>query len=385
MAWTLAFAILLLLGVLISCRARDTVLSTSGLFLIAGLIIGRFLPGTLPPPSRAFLYELANVALFATLFSDGMKVSGAELRSNSGFVTRTLIGGMALTIAITAAAAHFIAGLAWSAALMLGAVLSPTDPVFVGAIFDTRAVPDRVKHILNIESGLNDGLALPAVLLLLSANYHAGSLGRVLLELLGGVALGFVLPWAAIKLEQSRVFGSAGIYQSLNAVAIGVLVYALCAILHVNQFLAAFCAGICVAAVRKEVVDAFHRFGETVTELLKLFTLLIFGARVAPMLFHLLPWTDYIVIVVAVFLARMIAVPVSLFGSGLPRRETWTIAYFGPKGFASVVYAILLLHLSGQQPTTEVATLSGIAVALSVAVYSSTDVLIGQWYERRAN
>lgn len=191
--------------------------------------------------------------------------------------------GLPITLLLTALLARFVAGLPWTEALLLGAVLSPTDPVFAAAIVGRHEVPDRLRHLLNVESGLNDGLALPVVVVLLAV-VAAGPVhgGRLAAELAGGVGLGIAIPWAAIRLERLPRLGAASLYEPLTAFAVGLLVLSAASLTNANEFLAAFAGGVTVATLSPGMRDAFHQFGELIAELLKLAALLRFGALTRP-------------------------------------------------------------------------------------------------------
>ncbi|MGH9413488.1 MAG: cation:proton antiporter [Terriglobales bacterium] len=284
MTLLLVFAITLLIAVLISALAQRTVLSTAVLFLVVGVLAGRHVFGPLPSLDPQWLRVIAELALFSVLFTDGMRAGGSPppLGARS-LVTRALLGAMPLTIAGIAVLARLLLGFTWVEGILVGAVLSPTDPVFISAIFHFEAVPGRLQRLLNVESGINDGIALPLVIIFLGEMAaHPVRLWRVGLELAGGVGIGVLIPWLAIRLEASRFFGAAGVLRSLNAFAIGLLVLAVSWRVHANIFLAAFAAGVAVARFSPEVRAAFHEFGEGVTELLKLAAIWIFGLQMAP-------------------------------------------------------------------------------------------------------
>lgn len=382
MALLLAYALTLLVAVLISDLARRTVLSTAVLFLGAGLLIGSQAIGALAKPNTSLLQWLAELALFSVLFSDGMRTGGVEqIRQNWHGPSRALFLGMPLTIGGIAILAHFLVGFGWAAAFLLGAALSPTDPVFVSAIFAVEAVPARVKRLLNLESGLNDGIALLPVMLLLPGMGKAPAhTGRVALELALGVAIGVVIPWVGIALERSRFFGAAGIFEPLNAFSLGLVVLAVAYISGANSFLAAFAAGVSVTTFSRAVTESFERFGELVAELLKLAALLVFGAVIEAHLFISLPGKEYVFVVLATFGMRLPAIWLSFLGSGWSQKEIMAVGWFGPKGFASVVYGILILNI-GTPESRHMAHLVALAITASISVYSSTDIFVGRWFK----
>ncbi|MGH9485230.1 MAG: cation:proton antiporter, partial [Terriglobales bacterium] len=202
MTLLLVFAVTLLIAVLISALAQRTVLSTAVLFLVVGVLAGRHVFGPLPSLDPQWLRVIAELALFSVLFTDGMRAGGSPppLGARS-LVTRALLGAMPLTIAGIAVLARLLLGFTWVEGILVGAVLSPTDPVFISAIFHFEAVPGRLQRLLNVESGINDGIALPLVIIFLGEMAaHPVRLWQVGLELAGGVGIGVLIPWLAIRL-----------------------------------------------------------------------------------------------------------------------------------------------------------------------------------------
>jgi sodium/hydrogen antiporter len=379
----LVFAVVLLLAVLVSALAKRTVLSTAVLFLVAGFLVGDGMLGVVAvTPSSPVVATLAELALFAVLFTDGMRVGWADLRTAWRLPGRALGWGLPLTLLVTALLARYVAGLDWPEALLIGAVLAPTDPVFAAALVGNDKVPGRLRHLLNVESGVNDGLALPFVVVLLAV--AAGSddlhLTDLVWELALGVAIGIVVPWVAIRLERTRWFAVSPEYLPLNAVAIGLLVLALGKVTHGNLFLAAFAAGITVATVGAAQREAFEQFGELVAEILKLAALLVFGALLAPAFFADIAWTGWVFAVLALVAARPLALWVSFLGAGLGLREQIAAMWFGPKGFASVVYGLLVLA-SGIAAADEIFHLVALTIVLSILAHSSTDVLVARTFD----
>ncbi|MFI7577068.1 cation:proton antiporter [Micromonospora sp. NPDC049497] len=388
-----AFAAVLLLAVLLSSLAHRTILSTAVLFLAAGFILGPETTGVLNITADSpIVATLAELALFTVLFTDGMRVGWADLRSAWRLPGRALGWGLPLTLAITALLAHYVVGLDWPEALLLGAILAPTDPVFAAALVGNERVPGRLRHLLNVESGINDGLALPFVILFLavaagSDDLHLDELGT---ELLLGLVIGVAVPWLALRLERSRFFSASTQYEPLNGVAIGLLVLALGQVTHANLFLAAFAAGVTVATFGERQRESFEHFGELIAELFKLGALLVFGALISIEFLGEISWPGWVFAALAILVARPLALAVSFLGSHLTRTEQFAAMWFGPKGFASVVYGLLVLQ-AGIPAGDEIFHLVALTIVLSILAHSSTDIVIARifdpattphWYEK---
>jgi len=243
-------------------------------------------------------------------------------------------------------------------------------------------VPYRLRHLLNVESGANDGLALPFVILFLaiasgSRDLHLGELAT---ELALGLLIGVAVPLAAIGLERLRWFGSSAQYAPLNGVAIGLLVLALGQVTHGNLFLAAFAAGSTVATFGPRQRVAFEHFGENIAELLKLAALLVFGALISIEFLGEISWPGWVFAVLAIVVARPVALAVAFFRSGMHAREQVAAMWFGPKGFASVVYGLLVLN-SGIDAADLVFHLVALTIVISILAHSSTDVLVANAFD----
>lgn len=382
----LVFAGALLVAVLVSERAERTVLSTAVVFLVAGVLLGRSRLGSTAGVGMQTLSLLSQLALFSVLFTDGMRAGGEAAPPGSRkLVVRALLVGMPLTIVGIAAVARYVVGLSWLEALLLGSILSPTDPIFISAVFAFKAVPERLKRMLNVESGINDGIALPLVVIFLGElSRRRVGLTEVFWDLVAGLAIGVVIPWLGIRLEQSRFFGASRRFLPLNAFALGLLVLAVSWRLGVNIFLAAFAAGISVARMNQQLRASFQGFGELVAELLKLGAILAFGLEAAPNLLNPLDWRSIVFVGMGLFGVRLLAIWVAMLGSGLPSGEVWAAGWFGPKGFGSVVYGLMILE-AGIAHADTLAHLVAVTITLSILLYSSTDILVGRWFEKQSS
>ncbi|CAO1649442.1 cation:proton antiporter [Salinibacterium sp. NSLL150] len=376
----LIFAATLLVAVLFSALAGRTVLSAAVLFLVVGFVIGSETTGILDIDSSSTeVSTIAEIALFVVLFTDGMKMGWGDLRKAWRLPGRALGWGLPLTLGITAVLAHFMLGLDWPEALLIGAILAPTDPVFAAALVGNKQVPERLRQLLNVESGVNDGLALPFVVVFLavssgSEDLHLGELG---IELLAGTAIGIAVPWIVIKALHTRLFAAAGVFEPIVPIAIGLLVFALASYTHANLFLAAFAAGVMVATVGQKEREAFEEFGEIISELLKLLALMVFGALLSFKFLGEIAWTGWLFAVLALIAARPIALYFSFLGSGLSMREQVAAMWFGPKGFASVVYVLVVV--SADIPAGDlIFHIVALTIAMSIVAHSSTDVVVAR-------
>ena len=205
-----------------------------------------------------------------------------------------------------------------------GWVLAPTDPVFAAAIVGRKEVPGRLRHLLNVESGLNDGLALPIVLVLLALGGGTDvGIGVLAEEIALGLLIGVLVPLIVIWLERLPFLMATKGLQPLVAVSIGLLVLAICLVTGANLFLASFSAGITVATAGPGFREEFEQFGELVSELLKLAAILVFGALITPtFLFGEIAWAGWVFAVLAIVVARPLALLVSFLGTRLPQRNS---------------------------------------------------------------
>ncbi|UJW31563.1 cation:proton antiporter [Saccharothrix sp. AJ9571] len=379
MALILAFGVVLLISVSLSGLAARTVLSTALLFLLAGALIGEGGFGLIEiGATDPLVTTLADIALFTVLFTDGQRASLPALREGWRLSGRALGLGMPLTMIGIAVPAHFLAGLDWPTAFLVGAILSPTDPVFAAAIVGRDDVPVRLRRLLNVESGLNDGLALPFVLIFLATAAHApADLGTIGLELVLGLALGVAIPVAVTLAWRLKVLTAEPRLQALGPLAIAVMLYAGCHLTHANPYLAAFAAGSALATMDRLAAEHFEPLGDLLSEITKFAALLVFGALITPERLSHLSVGAWILAVLAIVLVRPAAMLLSLLRTPMTRRERSAAAWFGPKGFASVVYGLLALQ-SGIPDNEVVFDLVAVTIALSIVLHSSTDVPVAR-------
>jgi NhaP-type Na+/H+ or K+/H+ antiporter len=382
MSLVLAFALTLMLAVLLSEYTQRSVLSTSVIFLLAGGAVGVSglqLVGL--EANNATMQFFAELALFGILFVEGTELPLRRLSRAWRLPGRAILLGMPLTAGCIAVGGHFAVGMTWLEAFLVGAILSPTDPTLVGELLRREAVPRRLRRLLAVESGLNDGLALPVVMTLLDLLRHQeprvwSTLGEGGL----GIALGVVVPAVFTWLEKRSFFGASERYRALGGIALGCGVYALSALLHANEFLAAFASGATLATTSPALAAALKKIGDPATEALKLAALLILGAMLSVRQLLATGIAGFGFALIALLAARPLALGLALVNGGLSRGEWFAAAWFGPKGFSSLFYALLLLQ-SGVPRGHYLFQLVALVIVLSILAHSSTDVLVGRRFK----
>lgn len=371
-----AYALTMVAAVVLSSISHRTMLSSTVVFFVGGVLAGPEVLDLLDlrGQTRA-LSRLATITLFVVLVNDGSRVQLEQLRTQWTLPMRALAAGIPLTIALIALIVHDAVGLPWADALLLGAVLSPTDPVLASAIVGRERVPERVRWLLNIESGANDGLALPAVLALTSVVGTTGiDADRLAISIPAGVAIGIVVPWIVLRVATHRPFGISERAQPLAPFAAALLVYAVAGITSGNVFLAGFAAGITLGNLRDARATTFHDFSDPLSDIAKLTALFAFGSLIIwSNYFTKEPWTVFLLAALVIFAVRPVMIAITMIGTHLTRAELAIAGWFGPRGFSSVVYGLYVLHAGGAH-AVRVFRLTALVVGASIVLHSSTDV-----------
>lgn len=365
-----------------------TVLSIAVLSLAAGLLLDATGVIAVDPGAEALII-VTELVLLITLFSDGLLVEQSFLRHHWRAPARALVVAMPLNAAILALFAKLLFGeLTWAEAFLVGFILSPTDPVITSSVVSAVRVPARVRNLLNLESGLNDGLALPFVLFFLALSTDdAGDLlgvgGDLALESVVGLAVGGGLGLlAGGLLDRLPDWAITDRFEGLYALGLGLAAYGVADLAHGNGLIAAFTAGVLVALTRHEVPEVFHHFGEGIGSVLQVIAFALFGALVIE---TGVPVDVLLVIVFAVFalaVARPLSILVAFAGIGWKRPEKAFVAWFGPKGIASMLFALFVLHSSAPDRTL-VFDIAAFTILASILAHGLTDTVGASWIERR--
>ncbi len=387
----LALGALLVIGALASGLARRSFVSLTALFVLAGFVLGDGATQALHFNSRGgFVSELATVALIVILFRDGLEVEGEMLQSHWHLPLRKLGLAMPLTAAIVALAAHLLAGLSWTEAFLLGALLSPTDPVLSSSVVTNPRVPRIVRHSLNLESGLNDGLALPAVLVLaavLGAGRSHFVWWQFVLESLAiGLAVGLAVGLLAARLmprEAGLTHGIPPHQKSLYALGVACAAYGLAVLTpHGNGLIAVYVAAITLGIRRADIRDHFERQAADLVEIVKLGIFVVFGSLLTLHGLFGSGWAAVAVVAITLLIARPVAVFAALAGSATDTATRAFMSWFGPKGVATMTFSLLVL--SQQIPAgPKIFNLAALTVFCSILAHGVTDTAGAEWLVKR--
>ena len=364
-----ALGVLLMAGALIAGYAKRTFLSLTALFVVVGFVLGHGGLDFLHFDAQSqFVEVLAVVALILILFRDGLEVEYEMLQQAWRPPLRKLVLAMPVTCLLVACVTKLVTDLDWTQAFLLGALLSPTDPVLSSSVVTNPRVPRIVRHSLNLESGLNDGLALPAVLAFAFALDPSKSdfvwwrfvLQDVTLGFAVGIAAGFAASFARPH------------EKSLYAMGIAFATYALAHALHGNGLIAVFVCAITLGIRRLDIREAFEREAHDIIEIVKLGIFVVFGSLLT---FHGLFADGAAAVAIVLFtllVARPVAVLLALIRTRTDLPTRLFMGWFGPKGVATMTFSLLVLG-EGIAEGERIFNIAALAVFVSIIVHGLTD------------
>jgi NhaP-type Na+/H+ or K+/H+ antiporter len=383
----LVLGCLLVGGALVSALAHRSFVSLTAGFVIVGFILGDGVLGVVHLDAQSsFVVDLAEVALIVLLFRDGLEVEGEMLQRAWRLPLRKLALGMPITAGVIAVATNLLTDLSWTESFLVGALLSPTDPVLSSAVVTNPRVPRVIRHSLNLESGLNDGLALPPVLALIAAlsltrtdfDVVTFVLQDVGLGLAFGVACGMVASWLLPRGDRIPAHQRA-----LFALGVAFATYGIAVMPpHGNGFIAVFVAAITLGIRRPDLREVVEERADDIVELVKLGVFVVFGALLTFGGLFGDGWAAVALVVVALLVARPIAIGVSLLGTRLSWQSQAFMAWFGPKGVATMTFSIIVLG-QGLANGERIFNLAALVVFVSIIVHSTTDGAGVDWIARQ--
>lgn len=393
----LAACIILMFG-LFSKAAERTVITAPMVFVTIGLLLGPVGFSLLHVDIEAQgIQLLAELTLIIILFVDASFIQLKNIKSRlHGLPARLLLIGLPLTMVFGSVTAMLLfPQLNLWLLVVLALILSPTDAALGQAVVKSEKVPSNIRDSISAESGLNDGISLPPIFVCLAV--IASGLGHISPEdhwftfmtmqltlgpIIGG-AIGFI-GGRLIEFSHQKNWTDS-IFQRLMCLSIAILAYASAESLEGNGFIAAFCAGLFLGVKNVQVRERIQDFGETEGQMLTLFVFVILGLIIIP---AFSPYWDFNALIYAILsltIIRIVPVFICLLGSGLSNYSKLFIAWFGPRGIASILYLLIALEKIGAAGHEYVLSIIVLTVLLSIFAHGVTAVSMSNRFEKIRN
>jgi sodium/hydrogen antiporter len=369
-------------------------ISAAAVFVSVGIVAGPVgLDFLEPAVTGSGIRVIAELALVLVLFTDASTVNLKSLARRRSIPLRLLLIGLPLTMVLGGVFAIPIfknLGL-WTAALM-AFILSPTDAALGQPVVTGTLVPEKIREAINVESGLNDGMVLPPILVCIAAltpEAEGNGVGYwvafVAKQLMLGPLLGALVGWVGGKAvdRASRLGWMSHAFQGLAAWSLAVLAYGVAEAFHGNGFIAAYFGGLTLGAHTPTVREKIQEFGEAEGQQLALFVFLLFGLSAVPRAIGYWDTRAWVYAALSLTVIRMVPVAISLIGTKLSWFTVAFIGWFGPRGIASVLYLLIVVNdlgLKGYEQTLSVIVLT---VLLSIYLHGVSAVPLSALYARR--
>jgi len=390
----LAAAIILLFG-LFSKISERSIISAPMVFVSIGLLLGPSGFSLLHIDIEAEAIQLlAEITLIIILFVDASFIKLTNIKTRlKGLPARLLLIGLPLTMVLgsTIAMVIFPETDIWLL-LVLALILSPTDAALGQAVVKSENVPSNIRDSISAESGLNDGISLPPIFVCLAV--IASGLGHIssedhwptfmALQLTLGPLIGAAIGYVGGKLIEfaNNKDWMDSVFQRLTCLSIAILAYACAEQFEGNGFIAAFCAGLFLGVENLKVRERIQEFGETEGQMLTLFVFVILGLIVIP---AFAPFWDIKALIYALLsltVIRIVPVFICLIGSGLSNYSKFFIAWFGPRGIASILYLLIALEQIGKRGHEYILSIIVLTVLLSIYAHGITAVSMSNHFKK---
>ncbi len=400
MHWQLVTLAVVLLGfAAISRRIEGTPITAPMVFTAAGLVVGANALDLFDPEATGESVKLlAEATLTVVLFSDASRIDLHALRSSLGVPVRLLGIGLPLTILAGFVAAVAVLGdLAWPEALVLAIILAPTDAALGQAVVTSPRLPVRVRQSLNVEAGLNDGICVPLFLVAIAValaeegaigNGHAAQLvaEKIGYGVLGGVVAGIAAAAVVVYAGGRRFVDET--WLQVVPVAGALLAFGLAEGIRGSGFIAAFVGGAVFGGLRRHRGGDVSHLIEQTGAVLAAVTFVVFGAVLLGPALGDLTWQIGLYAVLSLTIVRMLPVAISMLGTGARRPTVAFLGWFGPRGAASIVFALLVLEEHGLEHEQLILATAFVTVGLSVVAHGVTAAALttryADWLATRA-
>lgn len=328
------------------------------------------------------VHVIAEITLILVLFTDAARINLKHLWADHDIPLRLLLVGMPLTILAGVLAARVILPeLIFIEALILAVILAPTDAALGQVVVSSPRVPERIRQSLNVESGLNDGIALPVLLFV--ASFAMGMQGDeheinwisfVVQQLTLGPLTGVLVGWAGSRAINAAIDRGFLTHEFCNIylLTLPFIAYLAADLAGGNGFIAAFTAGAATGNTLKKVNEEIYEFAESEGQLLNLIIFFIFGVALLPRVWSQVSGDIFVYAALSLTLIRIIPVFLALIGKRLRWETTIFLGWFGPRGLASILFVLLVLEHADIAQETLVMNTVIVTVALSVLLHGFT-------------
>jgi sodium/hydrogen antiporter len=376
-----------LLYALVSEPLRKVSLTAAIFFFLTGLPAGAFGLGLLGSDSMDGTYLLAEITLALVLFVDATHASPADVVRPRGAPLRLLLLGLPLVVVVgTVAAKVFLPGLSLWEAAVLATIVAPTDAALGQPMLEDKRVPRDIRHILNVESGLNDGLSVPILLILLCvarsdahpdmAGYWIGfSASQLILGPLTGALVGYA--GTKLLLLASPQRSEQEIQNRIGIVAVAILSYGLAELVHGNGLIACFVAGLVSGKVARR--PQLTSFADAEGKLLAGLVFFVVGAQLLPAAWENVNLSTVGFAIAVLTFARMVPATLTLIGTHLGIKAIVAIGWFGPRGIATIVFALVVERMAEWEGREVVFSAAVTTVALSILLHGATAIPAVNW------
>ena len=324
---------------------------------------------------------MAELTLILVLAADASQISFDELKKQKAIPARLLLVALPLIMVMGTLVGYSIfPEMGWYGAALIAAILAPTDAALGASVLADKSVPAKIRQGLNVESGLNDGIALPAVLFFacfLNITHQSAEENWLLflsLQLTIGPIAGLVVGWIGGHLiaRAAKKGWMTSEFQGVAAIALAVMAFAAAEICHGNGFIAAFVGGLTYGNLHVNYSKFLHEFTETESQFLSYLTFFLFGALILPEAIHHVNGQIILYAVLSLTLIRMLPVFISMIGAGHRLPTVAFMGWFGPRGLASLLFALLVLEDLQVEQAEIIQTIVATTVLFSIVLHGMT-------------
>jgi NhaP-type Na+/H+ or K+/H+ antiporter len=280
----------------------------------------------------------------------------------------------------------------WVVALM-ALILSPTDAALGLAVVTSKFVPEKIRQTINVESGLNDGIALPPILICVAAlsvhDAHGAGFAYwglfTIKQFVFGPVIGGLVGWiGGILVERASKRGWMNTtFQQLISLSLAILAFTLAETVHGNGFIAAYFAGLLLGATTHSVRERIHEFGEAESQVLLLIIFLLFGMVLIPISYLHWDWRVWVYAILSLTVIRILPVVFSLAGTGLSTGTKYFIGWFGPRGIASILYLLMVTIELGSAGLEKMVSVIVLTVMLSIFLHGVSANPLSRLYKNK--